>query len=66
MDFTMGIASMAMSMQQATLQNQISTAILSKTMDAQEQQVSTLIQGFNDANVRPPVGSVGHSFDVRA
>ena len=66
MDLTMDIASMAMSMQQASLQNSISTSLLAKTMDSQQQQINTLLQGFNNANPLPPVGSVGHCFDVRA
>lgn len=66
MDLTMDIASMAMSMQQASIQNAVSTSLLSKTMDAQQQQVNTLLQGFNNANPIPPVGSVGHCFDARA
>lgn len=65
MDLTMGIAAMAMSMQQAQLQSAVSTEVLSKTMDAQSSQAAALIQDFTQNSPTAPFGSVGHFFDAR-
>lgn len=59
----MDIAAMSMSMNQLTIQTEVSTALMGKVMDAQSQQVDTLLQGFEKAN---PVPSFGHELDTYA
>ena len=59
----MDIAAMSMSMIQLTIQTEVSTALMGKVMDAQSQQVDTLLQGFEKANSTP---SFGHELDTYA
>ena len=66
MDLTMGIATMAMGLQQALVQNTVSTQVLSKTLDAQSSQAVDLLQDFSKNNPTAPFGSVGHTFDIKA
>lgn len=66
MDMSTGIASMAMSMQQASLQASVSIAVMSKALGTGEIQADTLLQDFTQNNPTAPTGSVGASFDVRA
>lgn len=66
---TMGLAGMAMSMQQAQLQSAVSTQVVSKTMDTQSQQAAQLLQDFQEnaaAVTKVPFGTAGHFFDARA
>ena len=64
MDLAASIATMSVSLHQASLQNSISTAVLGKTMDVQKSQGETLIQDLT--NTALPAGSLGSLLDTRA
>lgn len=63
----MAIAGMSVNMRASQLQQQVSTSVLKKGMDAQTQQMSQLINGFVQSNpasvnVAAPVSSAAPSF----
>ncbi|MEG0615265.1 MAG: putative motility protein [Oscillospiraceae bacterium] len=59
-DMIMSIASMSMSMSQASLANSVDIAMLGKAMDTQQQAMDTLLSGMPQA----APSSFGHDFDV--
>ncbi len=58
------IASMAMSMSQANLQQNIGISVMKKAMDNSEQNAASIIQMM--APVQTFAGEVGNIFDARA
>ncbi len=65
MDLTSYIASVSMSMAQSNLATSVSTAMLSKTIDAVETEGAGVVNMLNSAEL-PPAGVTGHLLNVRA
>lgn len=66
MDLTTSIASMATSMSNMSLQNNISNAMMKKTMDTQENMAAGILRMMDAAPARAFAGDVGAIFDARA
>lgn len=58
------IASLSMSMAQQSLQTNMATGILKKTMESAEQMSAQTVKALNE--IPPAGGSVGKLLDVRA
>ena len=62
----MDIASLSMEMSMQSLQNAISTNVLSKAMNQDEMSLAFITDTLEKANPVESAPSFGHTFDVRA
>ncbi|MBQ8826202.1 MAG: YjfB family protein [Oscillospiraceae bacterium] len=66
MEMSNMIASMAMNMSSASLQQSINTSMMKKTMDTQESMAAQLLQMMDTSPARAFGSDIGAMFDVRA
>ena len=66
MEISNSIATMAMSMSQDSLQQNINTSMMKKTMDTQESMAAQLLEMMNTSPARAFGSDIGAIFDARA